>query len=216
MAPALSAADYPAYAENISNKTQPPLRWGKRPAVIVLDVGKSYFSVSSPISLLESSCGTAAAIPETVAILVAAARAGGCPVIWVNTLFTNTNLRDAGLWKQKMSGDILGVFNEKDEARQHVGFLDGLLPQLQTKKDDTTSAANSTVPDLVVTKKFASAFFGTNLVTQLQVIDVDTLVFCGAKTGGEIRQSVLDAQGLGFRGIVSPPKQKQIALEGYH
>ncbi|CAK7216727.1 hypothetical protein SCUCBS95973_002904 [Sporothrix curviconia] len=196
MSSALSPDDYPAYAANISNKKQAPLGWGKRPALLVLDVGKPYFSESSPLSLLTSTCGTGSTVPATVASLVAAARAGGCVVIWASTLFTNASLRDAGLWKQKLPASVLGVFNEKDAERQHVGFLEGLVPQQQQME------GSGAVPDLVVSKKFASAFFGTNLSTQLQVLGIDTLVFCGARTGGEVRQSVLDAQGLGFRGII--------------
>ena len=57
--------------------------------------------------------------------------------------------------------------------------------------------------DLVIDKKFVSAFFGTNLAGQLAMVSADTVVLCGAKTGGEIRQCILDALGLGFRGIVS-------------
>lgn len=201
MASALSPSDYPAYAESISNKKQAPLGWGARPALLILDVAKPYFSSSSPQSLLGSSCGTGGTVPAAVGSLVAAARSGGCPVIWANTQFTNANLRDAGLWKQKVSASVLGTFNEKDNERTQVGFLEDLVPDTAVKGKDQDD--NKVVPDLVITKKFASAFFGTNLATQLQFLNVDTLVFCGARTGGEIRQSVLDAQGLGFRGIIA-------------
>ncbi|KAJ9144241.1 putative N-carbamoylsarcosine amidase [Pleurostoma richardsiae] len=193
---ALSPDDYPAYAENISNKKQKPLGWGSRPALIIIDVGNAYFSPDSPLSLLTSTCGTGKSLPGTVESLVAAARGGGCPVIWARTLFTNPKLRDAGLWSQKIPAEVLTVFGEKD-SRNLAGFLEPLQPLRDVIE------GMKTVPDLLVDKKFASAFFGTNLATQLTVLGVDTLVFCGAKTGGEIRQSVLDAQGLGFRGIIA-------------
>lgn len=194
---ALSPSDYPAYAESISNKKQAPLGWGERPALLILDVGSAYFSSASPLSLLESTCGTGASLPATVGNLVAAARAGGCPVIWARTRFTNPKLRDAGLWKNKASVDVLDTFCDKSD-KNLVNFLEGLEPNQEVVENAKT------VPDLVVEKKFASAFFGTNLATQLTFLGVDTIVFCGARTGGEIRQSALDAQGLGFRGIVSP------------
>lgn len=76
-------------------------------------------------------------------------------------------------------------------------FLEGMTPCAESGGD-----SKRTVADLVIDKKFVSAFFGTNLAGQLSMIGADTVVLCGAKTGGEIRQSILDAQGLGFRGIV--------------
>jgi nicotinamidase-related amidase len=194
---ALSPSDYPAYAANISNKKQAPLGWGLRPALLILDVSKAYFTESSPTSLLSSTCGTAASVPGNVSRLIDAARAGGCPVIWARTVFTNNKLRDAGIWTQKVPGQLLEVFSNKNADGLHE-FLEGMTPSAKSG-----SGSKSTVADLVIDKKFVSAFFGTNLVGQLAMIGADTVVLCGAKTGGEIRQSILDAQGLGFRGIVS-------------
>lgn len=77
------------------------------------------------------------------------------------------------------------------------GFLENLVPARNADE------GAKRVPDLVIYKKFASAFFGTNLAAQLTLLGVDTLVVGGARTGGEIRQSVLDAQGLRFRSMVS-------------
>lgn len=189
---ALNVSDYPEYTINISNKVQPPLGWGSRPALLLVDVGAAYFSPTSPLSLLNSTA-TASQVPSNISSLIAAARIGKCPVIWARTLFTNAELRDGGLWARKVSAEVLGQFlNNKS------GWLEqeGLRPMQDVARDGRN------VPDLVVDKKFVSAFFGTNLATQLTMIGVDTVVVCGARTGGEIRQSVLDAQGLGFKGMV--------------
>ncbi|EED22618.1 N-carbamoylsarcosine amidase, putative [Talaromyces stipitatus ATCC 10500] len=193
----LSPSDYPAYAANISNKTQDPLDWGLRPALLILDVSKAYFSEASPLSLLSSTCGTAATLPANVSRLINAARSGECPVIWARTLFTNTKLHDAGIWTRKMPRQLLQGFSSKNEDGLHE-FLEGMTPSAGSDGDSQKRLA-----DLVIEKKFVSAFFGTNLAGQLAMIGVDTIVFCGARTGGEIRQSILDAQGLGFRGIVA-------------
>lgn len=194
---ALSGSDYPAYAANISNKTQAPLGWGQRPVLLIVDVCKAYFSKSSPTNLLSSTCETGASVPVNVTRLIDAARAGGCPVVWARTLFTNSKLRDAGIWTQKVPGHLLEVFSNKNENGLH-DFLEGIAPCTEIG-----SNSKSPVADLVIDKKFVSAFFGTNLAGQLAMIGADTVVLCGAKTGGEIRQSILDAQGLGFRGVVS-------------
>ncbi|OKL63078.1 hypothetical protein UA08_01272 [Talaromyces atroroseus] len=193
----LSPSDYPAYAADISNKKQEPLGWGLRPALLILDVSKAYFSESSPTSLLSSTCGTAASVPANVSRLIDAARAGKCPVVWSRTVFTNSKLRDAGIWTQKVPEKLLEVFSSKNENGLHE-FLEGMSPY-----GGNGNHSETTVADLVIEKKFVGAFFGTNLASQLAMVGVDTVVLCGATTGGEIRQSLLDAQGLGFRGIVA-------------
>lgn len=196
---ALSPSNYLAYAANISNKKQAPLGWGQRPVLLIVDVCKAYFSESSPANLVSSTCETGASVPGNVLRLIDAARAGGCPVVWARTLFTNSKLRDAGIWTQKVPGHLLEVFSNKNQNGLHE-FLEGMVPRTESGSD-----SKGPVADLVIDKKFVSAFFGTNLAGQLAMIGADTIVLCGAKTGGEIRQSILDAQGLGFRGIVSSP-----------
>lgn len=54
----------------------------------------------------------------------------------------------------------------------------------------------------VVDKRYASAFFGTDLVSRLVRADVDTLVVVGDTTSGCLRATVVDAQQLGFKVVV--------------
>jgi nicotinamidase-related amidase len=54
----------------------------------------------------------------------------------------------------------------------------------------------------VVDKRYASAFFGTDLVSRLVRADVDTLVVVGDTTSGCLRATVVDAQQFGFRVVV--------------
>jgi nicotinamidase-related amidase len=51
----------------------------------------------------------------------------------------------------------------------------------------------------VVLKKYASAFFGTDLVSRLNARGVDTLLVAGSTTSGCVRASVVDAMQYGFR-----------------
>ncbi|MFC7229794.1 isochorismatase family protein [Salinirubellus salinus] len=54
----------------------------------------------------------------------------------------------------------------------------------------------------VVDKRYASAFFGTDLVSRLVRADVDTLVVVGDTTSGCLRATVVDAQQFGFKVVV--------------
>jgi nicotinamidase-related amidase len=50
----------------------------------------------------------------------------------------------------------------------------------------------------VVQKRFASAFFGSPLVSFLHRLGVDSLVVCGFTTGGCVRATVVDAVSYGY------------------
>lgn len=54
----------------------------------------------------------------------------------------------------------------------------------------------------VVDKRYASAFFGSDLVSRLVRQGVDTLVVAGTTTSGCLRSTVVDAQQLGFKVLV--------------
>jgi len=56
--------------------------------------------------------------------------------------------------------------------------------------------------EIVMVKKYPSAFFGTPLAAQLTAQRVDTVVIIGCSTSGCIRASALDAMQHGFRAVV--------------
>ena len=56
--------------------------------------------------------------------------------------------------------------------------------------------------EIVITKQYASAFFGTNLSSTLSAEGVDTLLITGWSTSGCVRASTLDACQSGFVPIV--------------
>jgi nicotinamidase-related amidase len=81
--------------------------------------------------------------------LLAAARAGGVPVIWTQVKYDD--MREAGLFYAKAKS--LDVWKTGDE-RALAAWVEGLVPQ------DGES---------VVQKRYPSAFFGTCLGTDLRV-----------------------------------------------
>lgn len=56
--------------------------------------------------------------------------------------------------------------------------------------------------ELVISKQYASAFFGTALASLLHTQGIDTLLLAGCSTSGCIRASAVDAVQHGFRTIV--------------
>ena len=54
----------------------------------------------------------------------------------------------------------------------------------------------------VILKKYASAFFGTDLEAELTTSQVDTLVIAGVTTSGCVRATAVDSLQHGYRTIV--------------
>ena len=55
--------------------------------------------------------------------------------------------------------------------------------------------------EVIITKQYASAFFGTSLVATLNGLRVDTLIITGCTTSGCIRATAVDAVQHGYRPI---------------
>ncbi|MDH7972423.1 isochorismatase family protein [Sphingomonas sp. AR_OL41] len=153
------------------------LAFGARPALIVVDVVRAYVDPASPL------CAPAfvAALP-IIARLVEAARARGVPVIFTNVVYQQGGA-DGGLFYRKVPA--LRVFDQ--------GSALGAFP----------AELGPTPDEIVVTKQYASAFFGTSLAATLHTMGVDTAILCGYSTSGCVRASALDALQNGFRPFVA-------------
>ncbi|EFX03771.1 n-carbamoylsarcosine amidase [Grosmannia clavigera kw1407] len=160
--------------------------WGARPALVLIDMCKAYWTAGSPLDL--SAFAEAVAVPESAAHLVAAARAGGVPVLWTAVEYTDADMADAGLFWHKAK--TLAVW-QVGGALHRRGLADWVSPDLTPGPRD-----------VVVKKKYPSGFFGTTLATELQCRNVDTVVLCGVSTSGCVRATTLDAMQYGFRPMV--------------
>jgi maleamate amidohydrolase len=56
--------------------------------------------------------------------------------------------------------------------------------------------------DLIVSKQYASAFFGTSLSSTLTALGVDSVILTGLTTSGCVRATCVDAMQHGFRTLV--------------
>ena len=148
---------------------------GSRPAVLVVDFSRGF---TDPESTMGSD------LTEEVGAtnrLLAAARERGIPVIFT-TIGFEANLKDGSLWLQK-APDLAGL--------QVGGKWVEIDPRLGRRKEE-----------VVILKKGASAFFGTNLPSVLVSENVDTIVLCGATTSGCIRATAVDLLQYGYPTLV--------------
>ncbi|KAL5342100.1 Isochorismatase-like protein [Aspergillus crustosus] len=156
--------------------------WGKRPALLLIDVCKAYWSPDSPLSLLGHPAAEDA--PDSMRRLLAAARKGKVPVVWTKVEYSKADMADAGLfWLKSKTLDVW----KKGDTRGFDAWVEGIEPEEQ---------------DVVISKKYASGFFGTTLATDLHALNIDTVVICGVSTSGCVRASTLDAMQSGFRPMV--------------
>jgi maleamate amidohydrolase len=147
------------------------LPFGKRPALLIIDFVVAYLDPASPLY-----AGVEDALASNVRLL-AAARAAGVPVIFTNVIYSP-------------GGPEGGIFYRKVPALKlfEQGSPMGAFPPELTPR----------AGEVVLTKHYASAFFGTSLASLLTAQGVDTLLITGLSTSGCVRASALDACQHGF------------------
>lgn len=148
------------------------LPFGRRPAVIVVDVVMAYLTPGSP--LFHERFVAALGVNERI---VAAARAARVPVIFTNVVYQPGGA-DGGQFYRKIA--VLATFER--------GSAGGAFPPTLQPLDGET----------VVSKQYASAFFGTSLGSTLTALRVDTVIVTGFSTSGCVRATAVDALQHGF------------------
>jgi maleamate amidohydrolase len=151
------------------------LPFGERPALLIVDVVMAYFDKGSP---LYAGVEDALASNER---LLAAARSAGIPVIFTNVVYEPGGA-NGGLFYRKIP--VLNVFDADSP-------LGAFPPSLQPADGE-----------LVISKQYASAFFGTPLASTLTANRIDTLLITGLSTSGCVRATALDALQHGFAPFV--------------
>ncbi len=148
---------------------------GTRPALLIVDVVMAYLDPASPLY-----AGVEAALASNER-LAAAARAHDVPVIFTGVVYHPGGV-DGGLFYRKVPA--LKAFVRGSPM---AAFPPTLQPLAH---------------EIVVTKQYASAFFGTSLAATLTALGIDTLLIGGFSTSGCVRASALDALQHGFVPLV--------------
>jgi nicotinamidase-related amidase len=153
------------------------LQPGRRPALLVIDFVRAYLVQGSPLY------AGVEAVRAAAQTLLEAARHAAIPVVHTNVQYQPGG-RDGGVFFRKVPA--LKCF----EAGTHpdlAAFAAGLEP---------------VAGETVITKQYASAFFGTSLGSTLTALGVDTLLIAGVSTSGCVRASAVDACQHGFIPLV--------------
>lgn len=153
------------------------LGFGKSPALVIVDVVMAYLEPDSPLY---------AGVEDELAAnerLLAAARNAHIPVVFTNVEYTPGGI-DGGYFYRKI--DALKVFDRGSP-------LGAFPPSLEPLDHET-----------VITKQYASAFFGTSLAATLHAAGCDTVIVTGYSTSGCVRATALDALQSGFVPVVVP------------
>ena len=147
---------------------------GNFPALVVVDMCKGFIDSSSPLGF---DC------PELIASnfkLVNKFRKKKLPIIFTTTIYRDDE--EAKVFRNKLPS-----LNILQPNSPEVSFIDELSP---------------TNEDILIEKKFASAFFETNLVDHLKEMNVDSLIITGVTTSGCVRATAVDSLQNNFLTIV--------------
>jgi nicotinamidase-related amidase len=152
------------------------LGFGTSPAVVAVDFTRAFTEPGMPLA------ADFGAELEHTARLLARARAKGVPVYMTTVAYDDADLADAGIWAKKVpASTTLRSGTPGAEIDPRLGRQPG---------------------DSVVNKKYASAFFGTDLSSRLTSRGVDTVLLCGCTTSGCVRATAVDGLQHGFRVMV--------------
>jgi nicotinamidase-related amidase len=181
------------YITDLDRKVYELSGWGKaagfgdKPALLVIDV--QYRTVGEDKPILESmkkwptSCGEKAwQAVRKIKILLEEARRNKLPVIYANV--ERASEFEVGPWAGKIPS-----FTDDIHRVGHIG----------TKNVEEIAPIAG---EIVISKRYVSAFFGTPLMTYLNQLGVDTLIITGCTTSGCIRGTAIDAFSYAFKVIV--------------
>ncbi len=150
--------------------------FGDRPALLVVDVNVAFTDPRSPLACdLDDVVGA-------IAGLLDEARRAQIPVVYTTVAYDEGGKQAAAAFVDKVPA-LLTL-----EAGTAWVEID---PRIAPRPGEP-----------VVTKLFASAFFGTTLGSLLVAAGCDSVVVTGASTSGCVRATVVDALQHGYRPVV--------------
>ena len=148
---------------------------GEFPALVVVDMCKAFIDPSSPLGF---ECSK---LIDANVKLVQEFRNRNFPIFFTTTIYRNES--EASVFRKKIP-----ALNILKPNSNEVSFLEELSP-----------ISN----EVLIEKKFASAFFQTNLFSILDKTNIDSLVVSGVTTSGCVRATALDSLQHNFLTIIA-------------
>ncbi len=181
------------FEEVMSNPARKRFGFGKKLAIVNVDVQKAYTSGQYKTSYM-----THPQQVELIDQISSLARQRGLPVVWTRVAFMD----------EAADERVLGPRTGTPDSLQNIKF-DSERSELDHRLTVDPSV------DAVYTKRIPSAFHETPLQSLLVWHQVDTVVVTGGSTSGCIRATAVDALSRGYRTIV-PIECVADKHESYH
>ncbi len=152
------------------------LAFGNYPALLIVDLIEGFVAQDGPFytSGIETTC-------QNVRILINEFREHNLPIVHTTVEYQENGL-DGGIFVEKIP-----TLRQLVQGSRWTKFPSQVAPDSR---------------GIIVSKRYASAFFGTHLGASLTAQRVDSLVIVGVSTSGCIRASTVDALQYGYRTIV--------------
>jgi nicotinamidase-related amidase len=164
-----------------ANPTRRRFGFGKRPAIINIDLQKAYTSVGEFATAYETDPQQLAHVNQ----LSNALRAKGGPVVWTYVAYMDSG-EDCGIW---------GTRTDTPDSLQNIK-----VGSRRSEFDDRLQIDHQR--DVVINKRMASAFHETHLNSVFNFHGIDTVIVTGGSTSGCVRATVVDSLSRSFRTIV--------------
>lgn len=164
--------------------TRPRFGFGRKPALINIDLQKSYTSVGEFITAYETDPKQLDYVNELADLF----RSHALPVVWTFVGYMESG-EDCGVW---------GTRTDTPDSLQNIK-----LGSRRSEFDDRLRIDH--VRDVIINKRMASAFFETNLRSLMTWHGCDSVIVTGGSTSGCVRATVIDALSCGYR--VSVPEE---------
>ncbi|MEM8588572.1 MAG: isochorismatase family protein [Pseudomonadota bacterium] len=161
--------------ENYKRAYANALGFGRSPALILVDFVEAYFDPECPLYAdVDDTLASALRVRD-------AARRAEIPVIYTNVVYHRSGMNGGRFFEK-----VLPL------SQLTAGSPMGAWPAGLVPNDD----------ELVISKQYPSAFFGTSLAATLTANGIDTLIITGVTTSGCVRATCTDACSSGFIPII--------------
>src|SRR5262249_38083200 len=169
------------YLEIKERPTRARLGFGRKPALVNIDLQRAYTSVSEFATAYEADPKQLDYVNE----LAELARDKRLPVIWPYVAYLQSG-EDSGIW---------GTRSNTPDSLQNIK-----IGSRRAELDDRLVIDKRR--DIIINKRMASAFHETHLASLLTFHRCDTLIVTGGSTSGCVRATVVDSLSHSYRTIV--------------
>jgi len=169
------------YLEIKANPTRKRFGFGRKPALINVDLQNSYTRVAEFKTAYETDPKQLDYVNELADLF----RAKNCPVVWTYVAYMGSG-EDCGVW---------GTRTNTPDSLQNIK-----VGSRRSQFDERLRI--DAERDIIVNKRMASAFHETNLGSLFTFHKVDTVVVTGGSTSGCVRATVVDSLSRSFRTVV--------------